>query len=151
MLYNYGMIFLMLIIFRNYILSFSLVGLWTIRLSAGAGAHIEYSSSLPTDDMTIINVIIKTPDRKYDWGVNDVMPGSEGLRFLVIFAKAVSWDLNLSRDSTNGGVHCAWCINRQHCKNCVSPSSCWKNKSQEVNKRFVPEQWESSVFRRFYI
>ena len=30
--------------------------------------------------MTITNVIIKTPDRKLDWGVNDVMPGSDGLR-----------------------------------------------------------------------
>ena len=29
--------------------------------------------------MTITNVIIKTPDRKFDWGVNDDMPGSDGL------------------------------------------------------------------------
>ena len=42
--------------------------------------HIEYSSSSRAEDMTIINVIIKTPVRKYYWGVNDVMPGSDGLR-----------------------------------------------------------------------
>ena len=29
--------------------------------------------------MTITNVIIKTPDSKRDWGVNDVMAGSDGL------------------------------------------------------------------------
>ena len=33
--------------------------------------------------MTIPDVMIKTPDRKCDWGVNDVMPGSDGLRILV--------------------------------------------------------------------
>ena len=43
-LYNYGMFFFYLIIFVSYILSFGLVGLWTIRLSVGAGAHVEYSS-----------------------------------------------------------------------------------------------------------
>ena len=55
--------FFLLIIFVNYILSFGLVGLWTIWLSAGAGAHIEYSSRSRTKDITITNVIIKTPDR----------------------------------------------------------------------------------------
>ena len=74
-------------LFVNYILSFGLVGLRTIRLSAHAGAHIEYSSRSHTEDVTITNVIIKTPDRKWDWGVNDIMPGSEGLGILVIFEK----------------------------------------------------------------
>ena len=37
--------------------------------------------------------------------------------------------------------------NSQHRKNCVSLSSCWKPKSQEGNKSFVPEPRESSVFR----
>ena len=37
--------------------------------------------------MTITDVIIKTPEEKWDWGVNDVMPGSDGLRILVIFEK----------------------------------------------------------------
>ena len=71
--------FFLLIIFVNYILSFGLVGLWTTRLSAGAGAHIEYSSRSRTEDMTISNVIIKPQIGKCDWGVNDVMPGSEKL------------------------------------------------------------------------
>ena len=70
--------FFLLIIFVNYILSFGLVGLWTIRLSAGAGAHIEDSSRSCVEDMTITNVIIKTPDKKLDWGVNDVMTRRDG-------------------------------------------------------------------------
>ena len=41
--------------------------------------------------------------------------------------------------------------NSQHSKNCVSLSSCWKTKSQEGNKSFVPELPRvvsvSSVFR----
>ena len=89
------MIFL-LIIFVNYILSLSLVGLWTIRLSVGAGAHIEYSSSSHVEDMTITNVIIKTPERKWDWRVNDVRSGSDGM-------KSVSWDLTLGETSPAGG------------------------------------------------
>ncbi len=38
--------------------------------------------------MTITDVIIKTPDRKWDWDENDVMPGSEGLGMLVILKKS---------------------------------------------------------------
>ena len=41
--------------------------------------YTEYSSRSCAEDMTITNVIIKNPDRKWDWGVNDVMPGSENL------------------------------------------------------------------------
>ena len=41
-----------------------------------AGVHAR------TEDVTIINVIIKTPDRICDWGANDVMLGSDGLRIL---------------------------------------------------------------------
>ena len=142
------MIFLYLSFFVNYILSFGLVGLWTIQLSAGAGAgaHIEYSSCSHAVDMIITNVIIKTPDRKCNWGVYDVMPGSEGLRIWWFLKKAVSWDLTLGRASPVGGVDCGQCRNSQHSKNCVSLSSCRKTKSQEVNKCFVPEQRESSVF-----
>ena len=51
------------------------------------------------EDVTITNVIIKSPDRKWDWGVNDVMPGSDGLAILMIFEKAVSWDLSLGEAS----------------------------------------------------
>ena len=82
--------FFILSFFIGYILSFGLVRLRTIRLSARAGAHIECSSRLCAVDVTITNVIIKTTDRKCDWGVNDVMPGSERLGILVIFEKAVS-------------------------------------------------------------
>ena len=80
--------------FKLRIYSFGLIGLWTIRLSAGSRSCAE--------DMTITNVIIKIPDRKWLWGVDNVMLGSEGLRFLVIFEKAVCWDLNLGRASSPG-------------------------------------------------
>ena len=88
MLYNCGMIFFILSFFVGYILSFGLVRLRTIRLSAHAGAHNECSSRSHTEDVTITNVIIKTPDRKWDWGVNDVMPRSNGLGILVILKKS---------------------------------------------------------------
>ena len=77
--------FFILSFFVGYILSFGLVRLWTIQHSARAGAHIEYSSRSPGEDVTITNVIIKPPDRKWDWGMNDVMPGINGLGILVIF------------------------------------------------------------------
>ena len=80
-------LFFLLSFFVGYILSFGLVRLRTIRLSARSGAHIEWSSRSPPEDVTITNVIIKTPNRKCHWGVNDVMPGSEGLGILVIFEK----------------------------------------------------------------
>ena len=136
-----------LIIFHHSVL----VGVWTIRLSAGTGAHIEYISRSCAEDMTITNVIIKNPYRKWDWGVHHVMPGSERLRFSVIFEKGVSWDLTLGQASSAAGVgvDCGGCRNSHHSKSylSLSLSSCRKTKSQEVNKRFVPEQRESSVFR----
>ena len=36
---------------------------------------------------------------KWDWGVDDVVPGSDGPGMLVIFEKAVSWDLTLDEAS----------------------------------------------------
>ena len=54
-----------------------------------------------------------------------------------------SWDLKLDEASPVGSTRCAahggvrW--NSQHSKNCVSLPSCWKPKSQEGNKSFVPE------------
>ena len=93
-LYNYGMFLFFKIIFVNYILSFGLVGLGTIRLSAGV--HIEYSSRSCAEDMTITNDIINTPHRKWDWGANDVMLGSDGLR-------SVSWDLTRGETSLARG------------------------------------------------
>ena len=102
-----------------------MVGLWTIRLSACAVAHIECSSRSRAEDMTITNVIIKTPDRKWDWYVNDVMPGSENLviskKTLVeiwlwarpvqlgatgwyAFVGSVSWDFDSGRGQFNWGL-----------------------------------------------
>ena len=69
MLYNCGRIFFILSFFDGYILSFSLVRLRTFRLSARVGAHIERRCSRSRgEDGTITDVIIKTPDRKCDWG-----------------------------------------------------------------------------------
>ena len=89
----------------------SLVGLWTIRL--GAGALIEYSSRSRAEDMTITNVIIKTPDMKCDWGVNDVMPRSENL----VISKKTSVEIWLWAGRVQLGVGCGRCS-----KNCVSLS-----------------------------
>ena len=79
----------------GYILSFVLVRIRTIRLSARLGAHIEFRCSRSRgQDITVTNVIIKTLDRNETGDVNGVMPGSNGLRILGDFwKKAVSWDL----------------------------------------------------------
>ena len=55
------------------------------------------------------------------------------------FVRSVSWDLNLGKGSSAGELTEGRCRNSQHCKNCVSLSSCRKTKSQKVNKRFIPE------------
>ena len=68
--------------FVGYILSFGLVRFRTVQLSAWVGAHIERR-----EDVTITDVIIKIPDRKWTGDVNDVMPGSDGLRILGDFWK----------------------------------------------------------------
>ena len=153
-LYNCGRIFFILSFFIGYILSFGLVRLRTIWLSARVGAHIERRCSCSCwEDMTITDVIIKTWNRKWDWGCDEVMPGSNGLRILGDFwKKAVSWDLHLDKaswfssldearpvGSTWCAVHCWVRWNSQHSRNSVSLSSCWKPKSQEGNKSFVPE------------
>ena len=51
--------------------------------------------------MTIIDVIIKTPDRKWTGDVNDVMPGSDELSISDDFLrkKTVSLDLRLDEGS----------------------------------------------------
>ena len=152
--------FFILSFFVGYILSFGLVRLGTIRFCARVGAHIRRMCSRSRgEDVTITDVIIKTPG-----DVNDVMPGSDGLRILGDFwKKAVSWDSDLgevnwfldlgvarlvgsTRCAARGGVR--W--NSQHSKHCVSLSSCRKPKSQEGNKSFVPEPREPSVFRVFF-
>ena len=85
-LYNCEMIFFILSFFVGYILSFGLVRLRTIRLGTCTGTHIERMCSCSrTEDVTITDFIIKTPDGKWDWDVNDVMPGNDGLGILVIF------------------------------------------------------------------
>ena len=69
MLYNCGKIFFILSFFVGYILSLGLVRLRTIRLSARVGAHIECRCSHSCgEDVTITDVIVNPPDRKWDWG-----------------------------------------------------------------------------------
>ena len=61
--------FFILSFFVGYILSFGLVRLRTIGLSVRVGAHIECRCSRSCgEDVTITDVKIKTPDRKYDLG-----------------------------------------------------------------------------------
>ena len=65
MLYYCGRIFFILSFFIGYILSFGLVRLRTIRLSARVGALIvRRCSRLRRENVTITDVIIKTLDRK---------------------------------------------------------------------------------------
>ena len=147
------MIFFILSFFVGYILSFGLVRLKTIWLSARAGAHIQCRwSRSHAEDVTIIDVIIKTQDRKYDWGANDVMPGNDELRILVFFEKAVSWDLTLGEASWDlkldeaspvCGLRDAPCVcwvrwNGQRSKSCVSLSSCQKTKlKKSINVSYL--------------
>ena len=73
-----GFIFI-LSFFVGYILSFGLVRLRTIRLSAWVEAHIEHRCShLHGEDVTITDIIIKTLDRNGTGDVNDVMLGEAG-------------------------------------------------------------------------
>ena len=89
LLYNCRMIFFILSFFVGYILSIGFVRLRTIWLSARASTHIEHRCSrLHAEDVTITDVVIKTPDGKWDWSANDIMPGSNELGFLVILKKS---------------------------------------------------------------
>ena len=105
MLYNCGRIFFILSFFVGKILSFGLFRLRTIRLSARAAAHIECSSGSRAEDVTITNVIIKTPDRKSDWGVSEVMPGNDGLGILMIFEKSSELRFRPGRGQSTCGLH----------------------------------------------
>ena len=101
--------FFILSFFVGYILSFGLVRLRTIRLSVRAGAHIECRcSGSCAEDVTITDIIIKTPDRIWDWDANDIMPGSDGLGILVIFEKDLSWDSDLGESSWVYGMRRAF-------------------------------------------
>ena len=59
------------------------------------------------------------------------------------FEKAVSWDLTLGQASPAGGGLTVGDVGTVSIVKIVSLSlsSCRKTLSQEVNKRFVPEQW----------
>ena len=84
LLYNCGRIFFILSFFVGYILSFGLVRLRTIRLSAQVAAHIKRRCSRSRgEDVKITDVIIKKNRIGNKTGdVNDVMPGSDGQRIL---------------------------------------------------------------------
>ena len=105
-------------------------------------------------------------DRKWTRDVNDVNPGSDGLRILEFEKKTVSWDSSLEeeswfsgacRDQTSslrrgaarGGIR--W--KKQHkMKLCLSLLVSKNLKLKKVNKSFVPEPKESrQVFRVFRI
>ena len=88
LLYNCGMIFFILSFFVGDIFSFGLVRLRTIRLSARAGAHIECRCSCSrAEDVTITDVRIKTPDRKWLGMWITSCPDAMGWGFWVIFEK----------------------------------------------------------------
>ena len=95
LLYNCGMIFFILSFFIGYILSFGLVRLRTIWLSARA--HIEYSSCLHAEDVTITDVMIKTPDGTGVWMTSCLE--AMGWEFWWFWKEAVSWDLKLGKAS----------------------------------------------------
>ena len=156
MSYNCRRIFFFILsFFVGYILSFGLVRLRTIRLSARLGAHIECRCSRSRgEDVTITDLIIKNLDRKCNRGCEWRHARKRWAKdFGWFLKKAVSWDLN--RDEASwfsslgearpvGSTRCAarcWVIwNSQHSRNCASLSSCWKPNCQEGNKGFVPEQ-----------
>ena len=143
LLYNCRRFFFILSFFVGYILTFGLVRLRTIWLSACAGAHIECSSRLHAENVTIIDVIIKIPDRKWDWGVNDVKPRSDGLGILVIFEKSSELRSVAGRGQSSWSLrdvsHVCWVRwNGQHSKNCVSLSSCRKTKlKKSINVSYL--------------
>ena len=71
--------------FVNSILSFSVVGLWTIRVKSPGASSLRAVLHSPAKDMTIIICHNKPPDRKWSWSVDDVTPrkdGPENLRIL---------------------------------------------------------------------
>ena len=93
------------------------------------------------------------------------MPGSDGLQILGDFWKKsselrfeASWFLDLGEANPvmdyGMSARCWVKWNSQQSKNCVCLSSCWKPKSQEGNKSFVPELKKvvsvSSVFSDSY-
>ena len=139
LLYN----FFILSFFVGYILSFRLVRLRTFRLSARVGTNIECRCSRSCGEgVTITDFTIKTPDRKYVWGCEWRNVWKRWAGILGYFEKSSELRFEPRRDQLGLGGSAARCRvrwNSQHSKNCVSFSSCWKPKSQEGNKSFVPE------------
>ena len=156
--------FFILLFFVGYILSFALVRLRTIRLSAREGAHIECRCSRSrAEDVTITNVIIKKTQIGLGWEWRHAWKQGDGnfgdfwkkkqLVEIRTWARPVhlwstgcaahlldQWvEIWLWAESSAGELTEERCRNSQHSKNCISLSSCQKTKSQKVNKRFVPE------------
>ena len=91
MLYNCGRIFFyyhfsLVISYHSVWLGLELFGLVHVQVHTLSAVHARAWTY-----MTITNVIIKAPVRKWDRGVNDVLPGSDGLRILVIFFWKKQW------------------------------------------------------------
>ena len=93
--------------------------------------------------------------------MNDVMPGSDGLGFLGILKKSSElWFGPRRVQLFAAGCACVGWVSELRADAgrtvsivkivSLSLSSCWKPKSQEGNKSFVPEPRESSVFRDSY-
>ena len=112
------------------------------------GAHIECRCLRSRgEDVTITDVIIKTPDKKWDWGCEWRPARKRWAGILGYFEKkAVSWDLDQLESSCLLWVcvHVGWVSElRADAGRTVSIvkivctlSSCWKPKSQEGNKSF---------------
>ena len=162
MLYICGMIFFILSFFVGYILSFGLVRLRTIRLSAWVRAHIEHRCSRSLEeDVTITDVIIKSPDRKWAWRCDWRHARKRWAEDF--WKRSVSWDLKLDEaswfldlgeaspvGSTRCAVRCWVRWNSQHSK-IVSLSSRVENlKVKKVINVSYLNYRESSVFRAFF-
>ena len=168
MLYHCGRIFFFILsFFVGFILSFCLVTLRTIRLGARLGAHIDRRCSRSRgNDVTITDVIIRTPDRKMRLGMwMTSYPEAMGWGFWAIFenkqlveiwtwtkrvdfrASARPGQLGL-RDASrvvgsDGTVSIVEFV-------CLSLSSCQKTKKvKKIIKVSYLNYRESSVFRVF--
>ena len=170
-----GGFFFILSFFVGYILSFVLFRLRTFWLNARVGAHNERRCSRSRgEDLTITDVIIKTPDMKWDWGCEWRHARKRWVGILRYFEKkhlVEIWDWTKRvgiriwarpvQLFAAGCTRVCWVsglradagrtvsIVKIVCVSLsLSLSSCRKPKSQEGNNSFVPEPRESSVFRR---
>ena len=173
LLYNCGRIFFILSFFVLYILSFGLVRLRTFRLSVWEGAGINAGVHTHVGGGDNHRYHNKNPREKNVKGdVNDVMPGSDRLGFLVILNKSCELRFGLRRSElifrtwarpvqfVDCGARARWLgqwveswrwTNSQHKKIVSLSPRVEKPKLKEGNKSFVPEPKESSVFRVFRI